>query len=212
MERGSFLNLAILCGFAALAAYNSLFQLPAYVVFIRTVGLAGFMLLCVSLMLGPLALIAPRDYGILLAHRRALGIASFALVLAHTIFSFWLQSGLNLALLADANGLIAVAAFLIMLVLTLTSSDWAVKNLPDWKGIQRLAYVAFALSFVHFIIKANGLFAPAGGGVFVNLGEIAMIVLGIATVVLQAYGFYIVRGRKAAAQAAKQNPEQKIEN
>jgi DMSO/TMAO reductase YedYZ heme-binding membrane subunit len=203
MDKGSFLWLLAIAGITAIAAYNSLFPLPSYIGFTRALALSGFMLLCVSLMLGPLAVIAPQQFAALLAHRRAIGLASFAMAFAHSIISFFFQFNLDImAVLAGPSGPLAAAALVLFVALAATSTDWAVKRLMGtWKSIQRAAYIAFALSFVHFIVKSNGLFAGIGGSTFVNVSEVAMVILGVATVALQIYGFLTVRARKAAASA-----------
>ncbi|MFA5076959.1 MAG: ferric reductase-like transmembrane domain-containing protein [Candidatus Micrarchaeia archaeon] len=189
--------------FAMLAAYHALFPVPAAMVFTRFLGLAGFMVLCVALMLGPLSAISPATFGPLLMHRRAVGIAAFALVLAHFLVSFSLELGGNVGyVLAQAPLQLGAVAFAILTVLALISNDWAFRNVPSWKGIQRLAYIAFVLSFGHFLLKASGMFvAVAGGKVFANAAELAMVALGMATILLQLVGFYIMGKRKSAKAA-----------
>jgi DMSO/TMAO reductase YedYZ heme-binding membrane subunit len=62
--------------------------------------------------------------------------------------------------------------------------------MATWKNIQRGAYLVFALSMVHFIFMANGLTTVQ------NIVEVALLLLGIATVILQVWGFLTVRARK----------------
>ncbi len=201
MDKGSFLWMVMVAALAALAAYNALFDVPPSTAVARFLGLGGFLLLCASLMIGPLAIIAPKEFAILLAHRRAVGIASFAFVLGHFAISFLITYGGQLqSVLAIESGIYALLALVIFVVLAATSMDWAVKNVPNWKNVQRLAYVAFIFAFYHFVMQANGLFTKVGRQTFVNISEIAMVGLGIATVALQAYGFYIVRKRQEAAK------------
>ncbi len=203
MDRGSFLWLLVAAAITGFAAYNALFPLPPYIDFTRFLALSGFMLLCISLAMGPRALISPQVFAPLLAHRRAIGLASFVFVLAHVALSFAMGYNFDLnSVIAAPSGPFAIVAFVIFTLLAATSTDWAVKNLKDWKDIQRLAYVAFAFSLYHFLLKSNGLFLSLGSRTFVNLAESAMVLLGIATIALQAYGYFIVKRGQAAAKAA----------
>ena len=210
MDKGSFMFLLLFIGFAALATYSAFFPLPTAVVFTRFLGLAGFMVLCVTLSIGPLAALWPGIFAPLLVHRRALGISSFVIVLAHFLLAFILELNSSLTyLLSQLAFQIAAIALAILAVLAAISNDWSVKNIKSWKTVQRGAYIAFALAFVHFILKANGLFVSAGSKTFVNLGEVVMVAVGIATVALQLAGFYVIGRRKNAAQNQAQPPAEK---
>lgn len=208
MDKGSFFYLLLFCAITLLATYDALFPLSASTAFVRFLGLAGFLMLCVSLIMGPLALISPKDFAILLVHRRAIGIISFVAISAHLVLSFWVQYNWNIVSFISTGpaAVLAVLATLMLIALTATSSDWAVKTFKQWKNIQRLAYVAFVFSFAHFILKSNGLFAFIGGKVFVNLSEVAMVFLGLATIWLQLWGFYTVTKRKSASVPASAPP------
>jgi DMSO/TMAO reductase YedYZ heme-binding membrane subunit len=86
---------------------------------------------------------------------------------------------------------VAVPATVILLILTITSSDFAVKKLGPvwWKRVQQFNYFAFVLVFVHFIQRANGLFVQNGNGTFVNIMEVSLVALGVITIGLQIVGF-----------------------
>jgi DMSO/TMAO reductase YedYZ heme-binding membrane subunit len=59
-----------------------------------------------------------------------------------------------------------------------------------WKFVQRFVYLAFILSFLHFVLYTNGLFVPIQNGkIFVNLIEVGLILLGLLTILLQIGGF-----------------------
>lgn len=207
MDKGTILMTVIMASLVLLAAYHALFPVPAYIAFTRFLALGGFMLLCVSLILGPMATFSPQIFGQMVMQRRAIGLAAFVFIIGHFLVSFLMEYNLQLAVLfAGIPMLAGTMAFALMVVLAITSTDWAVKKIPNWKWVQRLSYVVFLLSFVHFLFQAQGLFVKAGNQVFVNAAEIAMIVLGGITVGVQSIGFLIVSSRKAAAQAAKAAP------
>ncbi len=74
----------------------------------------------------------------------------------------------------------------------------------SWKTLQRFVYLGFVFSFSHFLNKATGLFTRlADGTVFVNLGELFALLMGVATILLQVVGFFVMRQRKALAQASE---------
>jgi len=205
MNKTSFLFLLLIGAVILLGAYNSLFPVPASTAFIRFFGLSAFMLLCVSLIIGPLALIWPATFAQLIEPRRAIGITTFVFVLLHLVLLALARFDSDfVATLFSTNPIVTVSATVLLLALTLTSSDSAVKVLGAglWKNIQRFNYLAFVLSFTHFILLSNGLFTNVRGVMFVNISEVAMVALGIVTVLLQAAGF-ITRKRKEADNKAK---------
>ncbi|MDO8339794.1 MAG: hypothetical protein Q7T16_04005 [Candidatus Burarchaeum sp.] len=205
MNRASALFLLLLCSVALLAFYQALFPLPTSTSFIRFLGLSGFFLLCITLIIGPLSVLWPKAYAVLIEPRRATGIASFVFLLAHfllvltTVFSF------NLAFIFSVHSnLTAFLAFLILIALTLTSNDFSIRVLGagNWKNFQRLTYLAFVLAFAHFLLKVEGLAIQNIRGTTVyNLAQLALIALGIITILLQLAGFYVRIKRKAAAPA-----------
>jgi DMSO/TMAO reductase YedYZ heme-binding membrane subunit len=192
--------LAIIC-IAALAAYYALFPLQAPIVLARFTGIAGFMLLCFSLMLGPLATLFPKSFAAILEYRRAMGLSSFFIIFAHftLILALYFNWDVSRALVGLPL-LLAAPAFLLYLLLAITSNSWSMKNVPQWKNLQRLAYILFILAFAHFLLKANGLYKDVGGVFFVNVAEVAMAALGIATIILQVAGASVTLGRKSAPE------------
>ncbi len=196
----SFISL-VMAGLALLAVYGALFPIPASLAFIRFLALGGFFLLCVCLTIGPLAVIQPSAFCPLIAQRRAIGLACFIFAIGHFLLAFWLQYGLQIGALLGWPMLVATIGLALFIILAITSADWAIKSLPNWKNVQRLAYLAFAASLMHFILKANGLFVKVGDATFVNAAEIALIGFGIIVVALQVIGFLMIRGRKVQAGA-----------
>ncbi len=205
MTRPSAFFLLILLVLCAMALYEALFPLPAYIVFTRFFGLGAFFLLCVSLIIGPLAMMSHKEFGPLIEPRRAVGLAAFALVAAHVALAVgaeydW-QIGQMLTLLQIQ---LAIPAALLMMVLAIISSDYALKAMGPalWKRVQQLNYLVFILSFAHFLLSATGLFAKVNGMTFVNLDEASAVLLGLLVIVLQAWGFFH-RRRKEAEWKAK---------
>ena len=186
MNKTSFLCLLLLCGIALLGAHSAFSGAGAQTVAIRFLALSGYFLLCVSLIIGPLALFFP-SLAQLIEPRRAVGLAAFAFVALHVLLASGLYFNWNVAkIVAMAPLAVAVPAAIILLILALTSSNWAIAKMGmnAWKLVQRFVYLAFALVTVHFVLKANGLAASN-----LNLAEAALLLLAAATVILQAAGF-----------------------
>jgi len=200
MQKSSMLFLAILAGLALLGAYQAFVPAPfPATAAIRFLGLGAFFLLCVSLIIGPLAVLRPSQFASLVEPRRAIGLAAFAFLLLHYLlvaslyFKFDFSKIIALPPLA-----IALPALALFFIVALTSFDWAVSKLGmnRWKAIQRLTYIAFVLVFAHFILKANGLLSQDGKPLQPNLAEIALVFLGAATILLQVFAFFEYRKRK----------------
>ncbi len=209
MNRPSMFFLLILAILAAMALYEALFPLPSYIVFTRFFGLGAFFLLCVSLMIGPLAMMNHKEFGPLVEPRRAVGIAAFALVLGHIALAVGVEYGWQLGEMLTLLPIqLSLPAALIMMALAITSSDYAVKAMGPalWKRVQQLNYLVFALSFAHFLLSATGLFASVNGMVFLNLDEAFAVLLGLAVIALQVWGFFH-RRRKEAEWKAKEKKD-----
>jgi DMSO/TMAO reductase YedYZ heme-binding membrane subunit len=204
MNKTSFLFLLLMGAIVLIGAYNSLFPVPASTSFIRFFALSGFLLLCVSLMLGPLMFISPAVFGQLIEPRRAVGISCFVFVLLHILLVLSVRFGFDILAMVGAYApLVTIPATLILFVLTITSSDFAIKLMGAglWKNVQRFNYLAFVLAFWHFFISSNGLFINVRGTTFVNLSEVALMLLGILTVVLQVWGYFLRKAKAKENQA-----------
>lgn len=134
----------------------------------KSAGDASFVLLTLTMAIGPVARLWPRFRG-LVPLRRELGIYAIVLALIHTliIFDGWIEwdfarlfgfefhPGLgHYVMLQHGFGLanaIGVLALVYGLVLALTSMDRAVRLLggATWKFVQTSAYVLWALVVVH---------------------------------------------------------------
>ncbi len=186
--------------------YYSLFPIPAATEAIRFFAMAGFLMLCTSLLIGPLTVLNPKKFGILIKERRAVGVIAFLLILAHFILVFALAYNYNPAFLFSTFSIIiGTPAMIILFLLAFTSFDKAIRKMGfgKWKLLQRFTYLAFILSFIHFVLNLNGYFVllPTGE-VFVNIAEIILILLGIITIIAQFIGFYAKR------KAGKTEPKQ----
>ncbi len=164
----------------------------------RFLALSGFFLMSVSLSIGPLAIISPRNFAALIEPRRAVGIASFFMVALHVLLSFGYQFEWDFSFfLKNFPMQVGTIAFVLMVPLAITSADWATRKIGQafWKNLQRLTYPAFAFSLWHFVFKANGLSLKSP-----NFSEFAVVLFALATIALQVAGFSIVRKRKAEAK------------
>ncbi|MBI4210107.1 MAG: ferric reductase-like transmembrane domain-containing protein [Candidatus Diapherotrites archaeon] len=123
----------------------------------RSFGLAGATFFGLSLLSSSLFRFRPalaRYWTV----RRAFGVVGFLFIALHVLFvtNFLFEGNPFMAyysLNPFENPLIfGAAAFYILLLVTLTSTDWAVQKLGGkWKAVQRLVYFAFMLSIFHFI-------------------------------------------------------------
>ena len=196
MKKTSLIFLVLIAGMTLIGAYSALFPVPASTAFIRFLGLSAFLLLCVSLMIGPLSVIWPKAFAELIEPRRAVGIACFVFVLFHLLLVALLRFGFDIgAMIGALNLWISAPAAILLLIIAITSSDFAIKKMGPllWKNVQRLNYLAFILSFAHFILDSNGLFTIVRGKTFVNLAEAGLVVLGGIAILLQIAGFAIRR-------------------
>ncbi|MFH1094900.1 MAG: ferric reductase-like transmembrane domain-containing protein [Candidatus Micrarchaeota archaeon] len=213
MDKPSFLFLLIMAGTASIFAYEAFwpvfipssgFMLPPSTGFVDALALSAFFILCVSLLIGPVAVLWPKAGVPLLGSRRAVGLAAFVFSLLHAILAIGLLYGFNPGILFGNFSLMAgAAALLVLLGLALTSSDWATKALGarNWKLVQYLNYLAFLLVFVHFIGIGKGIPGPQGIPKNISVTAVLMLLLGILAILLQAAGFLLRASRKADAPA-----------
>ena len=169
-------------------------------VLIRATGSLAFLQLSFLLCIGPLARLTPR-FKPFLYNRRHLGVATFAVALAHAVLvTVWYHAFgvLNplLSLLVsnpryDALGgfpfeSLGLVALLMLFLLAATSHDFWNTNLGPglWKAIHLLVYPAYALLVAHVVLGAlQSQTHPAlvtlvltGVGVVVGLQVLATVV------------------------------------
>lgn len=97
----------------------------------------------------------------LLKFRRALGVTTFFLVLAHLLV--WLVLDVQILSQIWADILkrpyitVGMAGFVLMVPLAITSNNWSVRRLgKQWNKLHKLTYVAAALGALHFVMLAKG--------------------------------------------------------
>lgn len=140
------------------------------VLLIRALGSAAFLMLTITLMIGPLARLSPRFLP-MLYNRRHLGVMTFLVAAAHFGLSlFWYHGGgpLNpFVSLLVSNPLyqsvpgfpfeaFGLAAFAVLFLLAATSHDFWLNNLsaPVWKALHMLIYPAYGLLVLHIAFGA----------------------------------------------------------
>lgn len=119
---------------------------------------AGTTLIGFALITGPLSKLFPKLNFIV--NRRDFGVLGFTFVLIHIMSVIIFSYNLNLAyLFSNLNPLAAPVvfgffAFLLFIPAYLTSTDIVLRKLGyrKWKFAQRLVYVAYILSVLHFLI------------------------------------------------------------
>lgn len=128
---------------------------PVREITLRT-GKAAIILLVASLAVTPLKLVF--GWNQLHPLRRILGLYAFGYVALHLLTFVWLDYGLSWALIQEAifekwYALIGFAAFLILLPLALTSTQWSMKKLGKrWTKLHKWVYLAGILAVLHYIL------------------------------------------------------------
>lgn len=157
--------------------------------FNKIAGLLAFILLGITLMIGPLGYFFPHLFDRLKIYRKYIGISAFIVAVIHVILSsvftfklrlnFMLYDPNNSHLLGIYIGLIALA---ILLTETLISNEKAIRFLGshNWKSIQMMSYAALIFAILHFVLLETnkGIFIirrPLGKVIFI-FGFIVLIV------------------------------------
>ncbi len=135
---------------------------------IRALGTCAFLLLHVTLSIGPLARL-DRRFLPLLYNRRHLGVTTFALAAGHGLFSlvqFHAFGNVNpLVSLLTSNGryeslaqfpfqVLGAAALVVLFLMAATSHDFWLANLtpPVWKALHMAVYLAYGLLVAHIAL------------------------------------------------------------
>lgn len=150
----------------------------------RFFGLEAIFLIIVSLSIGPIITLKS-GFSELHESRRAVGISSFVFLFAHFFITMQTSFNFDPSYIFLDNGLIiGFIAYWVLLIVTITSMDYAIKKLgqKNWKRVQRLTYIAIILAIIHFLAQSNGLLAG-------NLSEILILIFTILMILLQIIGF-----------------------
>lgn len=135
------------------------------VLLIRALGSAAFLMLTITLMIGPLARLSPRFLPFLY-NRRHLGVLTFLVAVAHAAASiFWYHGSgplnpfvsllVSNPLYGSVEGFpfeaFGLAAFAILFLMAATSHDFWLANLSTtaWKLLHMLVYAAYGLLVLH---------------------------------------------------------------
>jgi methionine sulfoxide reductase heme-binding subunit len=136
------------------AIFTSLGPDPTRTITFAT-GLATIRLLVISLAITPLRRLSPR-LSWLIRFRRLLGLFAFFYASLHLLTYVGLYSYFDVhAILADILKrryvTVGMAAWLLLLPLALTSTNWSIRKLgKNWQRLHRLVYVAACLGVVHY--------------------------------------------------------------
>jgi sulfoxide reductase heme-binding subunit YedZ len=119
-------------------------------------GLATLRLLTISLAITPLRRLSPR-LGWLIKFRRLLGLFAFFYATLHLLTYVALYAGFDVnAMLADIARrryiTVGVAAWLLLLPLAATSTNWAIRKLGGkrWNRLHKLVYLAAVCGVIHY--------------------------------------------------------------
>ncbi len=119
-------------------------------------GLTTLRLLAITLAISPLRKLVPR-LSWLIRFRRLLGLFAFFYATLHMITWVALYSGFDVhAMLIDVTKrrfiMAGAAAYLLLLPLALTSTNWAIRKLggKNWNRLHKLIYIAAICGVVHY--------------------------------------------------------------
>ncbi len=151
-------------------AFSGAHSISDEVLVLRALGSCAFLLLTLTLCIGPLARMHPRLLP-LLSNRRHLGVLLFVVALGHAGLAIIYYHGFgdvnplvsllstNVRFNSFANfpyQLLGVGALLILFLMAATSHDYWVRNLHQrwWKRLHMMVYVAYALLVGHVALGA----------------------------------------------------------
>jgi sulfoxide reductase heme-binding subunit YedZ len=119
-------------------------------------GLETLWLLTISLAITPLRRLSPR-LGWLIKFRRLLGLFAFFYASLHLLTYVALYAGFDVnAMAADIAKrryiTVGVAAWLLLLPLAATSTNWAIRKLGGarWRNLHKLVYAAAVCGVIHY--------------------------------------------------------------
>ncbi len=167
-------------------------------VFANYAGFLSFTFLSLALAVTPLKPLMTGNpfYATLVRARRAFGVSAFAFSLIHVLLQFGgiFQFDVARMLAQDLRngGMLSLGglAFLILFILALTSTDYAVRKLGrKWFDLHKLVYLAYPFIIIH-VVRIGVDFKD------VNLFSGAFFVIATATLALEAHRIYSWLTRK----------------
>jgi sulfoxide reductase heme-binding subunit YedZ len=121
-----------------------------------TTGYTTLMLLTITLAVSPVRKLLPR-LGWLIKFRRLLGLFAFFYATVHLLTYVALYSGFDVHAMLDDIAkrrfiTMGVAAWLLLLPLALTSTNWAIRKLggKNWNRLHKLVYLAAVCGIIHY--------------------------------------------------------------
>jgi len=121
-----------------------------------TTGYNTLLLLILSLAITPVRRLSPR-LNWLIKFRRLLGLFAFVYGTAHMLVYVALYSNFDVRAMLDDIAkrrfiTIGVAAWLLLVPLALTSTNWAIRKLggKNWNRLHKLVYVAAVCGVIHY--------------------------------------------------------------
>lgn len=121
-------------------------------------GMIAFRMLVANLIWGSLIALgwAPKPFRRFGYLRRHLGVVTFVYAALHLAFYFLKEGDLGVAALQMVTKtylIVGLVSWTLLLVLTVTSTDWAVRRMrANWKLLHRTVYAAMALAVIHFAL------------------------------------------------------------
>jgi len=126
-------------------------------------GFATLRLLVISLAITPVRRLSPR-LAWLVRFRRLLGLFAFFYGCLHLLTYLWLYSGFDVTAMIDDIAkrryiLAGVTAWLLLLPLAATSTNWSIRKLGGkrWQALHRLVYASAICGVIHYwwIVKSG---------------------------------------------------------
>lgn len=121
-----------------------------------TTGYTTLMLLTITLAITPVRRLSPR-LSWMIRFRRLLGLFAFFYATIHLLTYVALYSGFHLAAMIDDVSkrkfiTMGMAAYLLLLPLALTSTNWAIRKLGGkrWNRLHKLVYLAAICGVIHY--------------------------------------------------------------
>lgn len=138
----------------------------SYANLIHVTGETSVRLLVLTLFISPFKLLFPKNnfWKWMMRHRKHFGVASFMYALIH-MGVYVVYQPKFMAMVSDlsqATYIFGWLAFVILLALAATSTNWAIKKMGvrSWKNLQRGVYLAAIFTALHWLFKEDGEIGP----------------------------------------------------
>ncbi len=150
-------------------------------------GYAGVLLGSIVFMLGPLSRFYPKTFAQDLKFRKPLGLWAFVFILIHFLISMELYYKWSFSAFLNFDNLLgitftaALISFVILALMSLTSTSKAVKTLgyKNWKFLQRTGYIALLLGAVHYSLIPGNVFFNSVHGMLLSLIVVLALILKV---------------------------------